>query len=96
MDNLITVYRNPKDSAHECVAVCDTCGHLREDSAQKGHKPLCRGTFRNVTIQPGCGKCTIEELYGRIVKGSKSMKIVTRKDGFIAVAESGKAVTNEG
>ncbi len=91
MDNLITVYRNPKDSAHECVFVCDKCGHLREDSAQHGHKPGCNGSFGGRVIQPGCGKCSIEELYGRIVKGSKAMKIVTRKDGFIAVAESGKA-----
>jgi hypothetical protein len=93
--NLITTFRDPKSSAQETVAICDTCGHLREDGAQRGHKPLCKGTFRNRTIQPGCGKCTVEELYGRIVKGSKAMKIVTRKDGFIAVAETGKVVTNE-
>lgn len=92
MDNLITVFRDPSETASETVMICDTCGHLKEDSADRGHKAGCNGTFVKRVVNPGCGRCTIKELYERIVKRSKSMKIVTRADGFIAVAESGKAV----
>jgi len=92
MDNMITVFRNPKESAHECVFICDKCGHLREDTFGRGHKPGCKGTFVGRVIQPGRGKCTVGELYERIVDKSKAMKIVTRADGLIAVAEIGRAV----
>lgn len=90
MDNMITVFRDPKSNAAETVQVCDTCGHLREDTFGRGHKPGCNGTFVTRNIQPGCGKCTVGELYGLIVEKSKAMKIVTRADGFIAVAEIGR------